>query len=85
MELIALKTQQVNRNGTTIFNKISPIILKGLNTVKKALTHMGSKEFILAILPVPKNPKKMNTIKRKALRNMSEVILFLLWYASKLT
>lgn len=70
-EFIARKAQHVNINGTISFNKIRPIILNGLKTVRKALTHIGSNEFKLAIFPQPKNPTNINTMKRNALRNDS--------------
>jgi hypothetical protein len=47
--------------GTIIRSSISPAILNGLKTVKKQRTHIGSNEFRLAMLPVPKNPTKIKT------------------------
>lgn len=43
-------------NGMMIFKIIRAVIVNGLNTVTNGLTHMGSKELILAMFPVPKKP-----------------------------
>nr|CAI5839311.1 unnamed protein product [Callosobruchus analis] len=56
--LIALNTQQVKMNGIASLNTINAAIVKGLNRVRNARTHIGSKEFTLATLPVPKKPEK---------------------------
>jgi hypothetical protein len=42
-----------------IFHKISSVMMKGENTVRKQRTHVGSNELMLAMLPVPKNETTM--------------------------
>lgn len=53
--LIELNVQVIINIGIVILITIKIIIVNGLNTVKKFRTHIGSNEFRLAILPVPKN------------------------------
>ncbi|KAL3270841.1 hypothetical protein HHI36_021361 [Cryptolaemus montrouzieri] len=69
-------TQAVYRNGITSLMNIKIVILNGLKTVKKHLTHIGSKEFKLAILPVPKKPIRINDIKIKHFLKVSQFKFF---------
>jgi len=54
-----LKNNVVIKKGMDILNKISPVILNGLNTPIKHLVHIGSKVFISAKFPVPKYETKI--------------------------
>lgn len=60
MTLRVRRAQDASKNGMDSFNKIRAVIVNGLNTVTNGLTHIGSKELMLAMFPVPKKPSNMN-------------------------
>lgn len=79
--LTARKAEDARTKGTNSFSRISAVIVNGLKTVRKLRTHIGSKELMLAMFPVPKKPMNMNAscgfLLRKTLKNSRKLFILI--------